>query len=208
MCNLSEVTRWQLEIALILYFLPSAQAFPSILESREDMSFEGSVFPLLRFGYSKATEATLYLWRAHSSIWDSCTWRWVCDCVVLVQQQGEWEVSLEHQAQSEGSALGGRCWCFLPKKGSVLIVWAHWWTPQGDLKLSHAVWNILTSLIPLLEGLIAAVRGLLFFLFPSWFVHSLGKTGQSRGEELYCNDFYTWLAESDSGNGAGHGAHG
>lgn len=53
--------RWQLEIALILYFLPSAQAFPSILESTEDMSFEGSVFPLLRLGSSKETEATLYL---------------------------------------------------------------------------------------------------------------------------------------------------
>lgn len=61
MCNLSEVTRWQLEIALILYFLPSAQAFLSILESTEDMSFEGSVLPLLRFGCSKATEATLYI---------------------------------------------------------------------------------------------------------------------------------------------------
>lgn len=42
--------RWQTENALILYF-------PSILESVEHMNFAGSVFPLLRFGCSKAAEA-------------------------------------------------------------------------------------------------------------------------------------------------------
>lgn len=49
------------EIVLILCFPSSVQAFPSILESTEDMNFAGSVFPLLSFGSSKATEAALYL---------------------------------------------------------------------------------------------------------------------------------------------------
>lgn len=77
-CNLSKVMWWQSEIALILYFPPSAQTFPSILENTDHMSFAGSVFPLLRVGPSKATEARFDLWRAPISIWDTCTWTWVC----------------------------------------------------------------------------------------------------------------------------------
>lgn len=63
---------------------------------------------------------------------------------------------------------------------------------QGDLKLSPAVWNILTSQISLL-GLIAAVTGLLFFVFASWVMFSPDKTGQrGRGCIIMISIFWWW----------------
>lgn len=136
--------------------------------------FWGVSLPTSKILIQHRTEATPYLWRAHSTIWDNCTWRWVCDCGAGPAAVGVRGFSCA--SGTEGGVFGRTLLrerlCLLPRKGSALTVCTHWWTTQGDLKLSPTVWNILNSLISLLGGLIAVVPGLFFFLFTSWIMFS------------------------------------